>query len=303
MNRRLSMNLILCGALAWSAGTARAQETAPPPSPPDVIFAGAGPEVIGGFVAQRVEMLGFEGLPGGKVVSGAPFSAVAVSETTQTLADGNHISRKTQSNVYRDSQGRVRRESTLLAIGALASSEQTKSFVSINDPVAGTHYVLHPDTKTAEQLPRPGEMKTFSTSDGGFAAVIKGQIEGKVKAHMEQAMAEGSLTKEDLGTQTMDGVSAQGTRLTHVIPAGEIGNEKPITVVREVWYSNDLQMVVMSKRSDPRFGDTTYTLTNLQRSEPDASLFKVPSDYTVSQGKGLMRQFSVGPGAPPPPEF
>jgi hypothetical protein len=270
-----------------------------------VVFAGAGPEVIGGFVTQRVEMLGFEGLPGGKVVTGAPFSAVAVSEMTQTLGDGNHISRKTQSNVYRDSQGRVRRESTLLALGPLAPSGESKSFVSINDPVAGTHYVLHPDTKTAEQLPGPGEMKAFSTPDGGFGAVIRGQVEGKVKAHVQEAMADGSMTKEDLGTQTMDGVPVQGTRFTHVIPAGEIGNEKPINVVREVWYSSDLQMVVMSKRSDPRFGDSTYTLTNLQRSEPDASLFKVPSDYTLSQGKGLMRQFRVGPGGevPPPPEF
>jgi hypothetical protein len=233
-------------------------------------------------------------MPGGRVVTGAPFSAIAVSETTQTLADGNHISRKTQSNIFRDSQGRVRRESTLQAIGALAPSGEKKSFVSISDPVAGTHYVLHPDTKTAEQLP----------GRGGISAAIKGHIEGKVQAHVRDAVAEGTLTKEDLGTQTMDGVSAQGTRFTHVIPAGEIGNEKPITVVREVWYSSDLQMMVMSKRSDPRFGETTYSLTNLQRDEPDASLFKVPSDYTVTQGPGpgkaIMREFLQGP--PPPPE-
>jgi hypothetical protein len=260
-----------------------------------VIFAGADADAIGGFVSQRIEVLGFEGMHGGKVVTGAPFSAVAVTETTQTLADGNHIARKTQTNLFRDSQGRVRREVTLEAFGPLAASGQTKSFVSINDPVAGTHYVLHLDTKTAEQLPGPG---------GRIGAAIKGHIEGKLHAHVQETVAEGTLTKEDLGTQTMEGVSAQGTRFTHVIPAGEIGNEKPITVVREVWYSNDLQMVLMTKRSDPRFGETTYTLSNVQRSEPDASLFKVPSDYTVTQGPGhgkfLMREFHQGP--PPPPE-
>jgi len=298
MNRKFSINLVLGGLLGLSATTARAQETAPaPPLPPDVFFSAGGPDAIGGFVSQRIEVLGFEGMPGAKVVTGAPFSAVAVSETTQTLGDGNHIARKTQSNISRDSQGRVRRESTLQALGALAASGGTKSFVSINDPVAGTHYVLHPDTKTAEQLPGFG---------GGFGAAIKGRIEGKVQAHVQEAVAEGTLTKEDLGTQTIEGVSAQGTRFTHVIPAGEIGNEKPITVVREVWYSNDLQMVVMKKHSDPRFGDTTYTLTNIQRTEPDASLFKVPSDYTVTQGPGpgkfLMRQLREGPPPPPPDE-
>ncbi len=91
-------------------------------------------------------LLGFGGgLHGGKVVKGAPFSAVAVSETTQTLADGNHITRTTQTNLYRDSQGRFRKEVTLSAIGPLAASGQPRSFVEINDPVAGAAYVLEPD--------------------------------------------------------------------------------------------------------------------------------------------------------------
>jgi hypothetical protein len=99
-------------------------------------------------------------------------------------------------------------------------------------------------------------------------------------------------------------VNAQGTRHTRTIPAGQIGNDKPITIVSEHWYSNDLQMVVMSKRSDPRFGDTTYKLTNIQRQEPAASLFTVPADYTVQQGgKGHrgMRNFKQPPPPPPAP--
>jgi hypothetical protein len=78
---------------------------------------------------------------------------------------------------------------------------------------------------------------------------------------------------------------AEGTRITRTIPAGAIGNEKPIVIVTERWYSNDLQTVVMTKRSDPRMGETTFTLTNIQRSEPDPALFQVPADYSVVAGR------------------
>lgn len=297
MKRKLGMTLVLCGTLGLSVGLASAQEAPPPPPPPAAAMMQGGPggDWMGGPLSQRIELLGFEGMHGGKVVSGAPFNAVAVSETTQTLSDGNHISRKTQTNLFRDSQGRVRREVTLPAIGPLATSGQPKSFVFISDPVASTTFILHPDTKTAQQLG-----KRF----GAMKGAMKDMLKDKIGSRQQQAMAEGNLTKEDLGTQTIAGVSAQGTRITHTIPAGQIGNEKPITVVSERWYSNDLQMVVMSKRSDPRFGETTYTLTNIQRSEPNASLFAVPSDYTVKQGGMMGRQgmgrFKQGPPPPPP---
>ena len=111
------------------------------------------------------------------------------------------------------------------------------------------------------------------------------------------------MKKEDLGTQTINGVAAQGQRFTHTIPAGQIGNEKAITIVHEIWYSNDLQRVVMSKRSDPWSGESTYSLTNIQRTEPNALLFSVPSDYTVKQemplGHGMARRSQT---LPPPPE-
>src|SRR5260370_20613434 len=98
-------------------------------------------------------------------------------------------------------------------------------------------------------------------------------------------LANANAKNESLGTQTIDGVNAEGTRTTRTIRAGEIGNESPITVVSERWYSADLQMDVKSTHSDPRFGNTTYTLTNIQRAEPAASLFAVPSGYTVTTGK------------------
>lgn len=290
MNRRIGISAVFSGIFVLSAGLAKAQETAPlPPSGPVVIQGGEpGGDVMFAPFGGGIELLGFEGMHGGKVVTGAPFSALAVSESTQTLADGNHIVRKTETNVFRDSQGRFRKEVTLPAIGPLATSGQPKSFVFINDPVAGTNFILHPDAKTAEKMDIP-------------LGKVKDLIKGKMEYHQQQAIADGLLKKEDMGTQTVAGVSVQGTRMTHTIPAGHMGNEKPITIVSEHWYSNDLQMVVMSKRSDPRFGDTSYTLTNIQRSEPAASLFAVPSDYTVTEGGPGRHGNVIFKQAPPPP--
>jgi len=242
---------------------------------------------------DRMELLGFGGVHGGKVVTGAPFSAVAVSETTQTLADGNHITRKTQTNVFRDSQGRIRKEITLTGFGPLATSEQPKSFVVINDPVARVTFMLHPDHKTAEKIE-----KSFARMNGPMNQAMRDK-----KEFQQGENAGANLKREDLGTQTIGGVTAQGTRVTKTIPAGQIGNEKPITIVDEVWYSNDLQTTVMSKRSDPWSGETTYSLTNIRRAEPDAALFAVPSDYSVTQRHpGAGRRMDRRQGGPPPAE-
>jgi hypothetical protein len=294
MNRKFRISLILGATMVLGAGLVNAQEPPPPQGDMMIVQSGPGSDFMPPPIGERIELLGFEGMHGGKVVTGAPFSAVAVSESTQTLGDGNHIARKTETNLFRDSQGRFRKEVTLPAIGPLATSGQPQSFVMIDDPVANANYILHADTKTAEQM---------GMHFGAMKGLASGAIKGKMEYHVQQAIGEGSLKKEDLGAETIAGVTAQGTRVTHTIPAGQIGNEKAITIVSEHWYSADLQMTVMSKRSDPRFGDTTYTLTNIQRSEPAASLFAVPSDYTVTTGKNRMfiRKFNGGPDAPPPP--
>jgi hypothetical protein len=296
MNRRLTMSLILGGTLAMSAGFARAQQQeAPPPPPGGIRHGGPGGDMMPPPMGDRVELLGFEGMRGGKLVTGAPFSGVAVTESTQTLGDGNHITHKTQSNVFRDSQGRVRKEVTLSGFGPMAASGAPKSFVVINDPVAKANFVLHPDTKVAEKMGHGGH---------GMKGLAKGgKFEEKMQARQEAEIAAGNLKKEDLGTQVIGGVSAQGTRLTRTIPAGQIGNEKPILIVHETWFSSDLQMVVMSKRSNPWGGTTTYTLTNIQRTEPAASLFTVPSDFTVQAGRPMGRRGAPGfkQGAPMPP--
>ncbi len=292
MNRNLIRSLILGCLLVLYARIAGAQQPPPPPPhAPEMMQGGLEGEFPPPPFGERMELLGFGGMHGGKVVTGAPFSAVAVSETTQALADGNHITRKTQTNVFRDSQGRMRKEITLSGFGPMASSEQPKSFVVINDPVAGATLLLHPDEKTAETMGRP-----FT----GRGQAARDARRDKKESRQQEEIASGNLKKEDLGTQTVGGVTAQGKRITHTIPAGQIGNEKPITIVREVWYANDLQMVVMSKRSDPWSGETTYSLTNIQRTEPNAALFAVPSDYTVTQKHpGGGRRMGRRQGPPP----
>jgi len=297
MNRRIGMSLVFGAAMVLGAGVARAQ--GPPPHPgADAMIHGGGPG--GDFMAppmgDRIELLGFEGMHGGKLVTGAPFSAVAISETSRTLADGNHISRRTQTNLFRDGQGRFRKEVVLPAIGPLATSGKPRSFVMINDPVAQQNFILHPEEKTAEKMG-----KHFGKMKGPMRGERKGALKGDAGSWEAKAAATGNFKKEDLGSQTIAGVSAQGTRYTRIIPAGQIGNEKPITIVSEHWYSNDLQMTVMSKRSDPQFGETTYTLTNIQRAEPAASLFAVPSDYTMQEGRAGRRALKFN-HAPPPAE-
>jgi len=238
-----------------------------------------------------MELLGFGGFHHGKVVTGAPFSAVAVTTMSHSLADGTKISNTNKVTLYRDSQGRFRKEGQIPQVGD-ATADQPRSFVVISDPVGTKNYLLNPDKKVAHVTPFRGR-----DPKGG-----KGGTPASDAAEGEREWGNNpNVTKTSLGTQTINGMNAEGTRYTHVIPAGKIGNDKPITITREVWYSPDLQMVVQSKHSDPRYGDTTYSLTNIQRTEPAANLFTVPPDYTVKEDSGPRGHGKRGPMPPPPP--
>jgi hypothetical protein len=94
------------------------------------------------------------------------------------------------------------------------------------------------------------------------------------------------MKEETLPNKTIEGLNCTGKRTTITIPAGQIGNEKPIAIVQETWYSPDIEAVVQSTTTDPRSGTTTYKLQNVQRKEPPAEMFEPPSDYSVS-GPGL----------------
>jgi hypothetical protein len=273
-----------------------------PPPPPGMGYHADGAEEggPGGPFGEKIELLGFEGLRPGKIVKGAPFSATASSETKQTLQDGTTIDRTNSSAIYRDSQGRFRRDVTLSSFGPLQTSGKPHTMITIGDPVAGVHYLLDPDQKVAHKMTRPNGGKQNAGSGKAQA------FEEKIQQRLANEEASGQVKKESLGTQTIkeNGLSAEGTRITRTIPAGQIGNSNPIQIVFERWYSPDLQMVVKSMRSDPRFGTTTYVLTNVQRVEPAASLFTVPADYTVKEGgpggmRKHMRGFPGGPGGAP----
>lgn len=227
-----------------------------------------------------------------EVVKNAPYVATAVTESTQVLGDGNRIVNKTSRLVARDSAGRTRRE-LMVGIGALPAG--LPKIVMISDPVSMTNYVLNPDDKTARVM-KFGEFAFTINGQGGQRpeAERKQRVESEQKieqktkeVHQEEfgkskSGIPGDVKREDLGTEVVEGVSCVGLRETHTIPAGAIGNERALETTSENWTSPDLHVIVLSKHNDPRSGETTYRLTNLKRGEPDASLFQIPSDYTIT---------------------
>jgi len=222
----------------------------------------------------------------GPTVKGAPYSAQAVSERSQTLADGNRITSSSSTTLYRDGQGRERRE------------EPGGREIVITDPVEGVSYTLDTKNKTARKDSRHNVGFSFTTDGQGEGRGRGGAVTttSENRVFIMNSTGSGSETfvfneerssKADskikhLGTQMIEGVAAEGTRTSVTIPAGQIGNELPITTVNERWYSPDLQVVVKNTRSDPRTGTSTYTLTNINRGEPSPTLFQVPPDYTIN---------------------
>ncbi len=238
--------------------------------------------------------LGSEMHFGGATVKGAPYSATAVTESTQTLKDGNSITRKDSTSVYRDSEGRTRKEQTLSAIGPFAADGKAHQMTFIQDPVAGVHYVLDAQNKAAQKMkasagpgPRNRGPQTQNRGPEGRGPEGRGP-EGRGPENHRPSASQAKA--ESLGTQVIEGVQAEGTRSTFTIPAGQIGNDRAIEIVDERWYSPELHVVVLSKHSDPRMGEHVYRLTNITRAEPAKALFEVPSDYSVTE-----RSFNRGP--------
>ena len=228
-------------------------------------------------------------------VQGAPYSATITNESIQTLADGNRIVQTNTGKTARDSQGRTCQDAVLPAIGNL-SAANAPHLVFIQDPVAQMSFTLNLTDKTAVKMPAlpgpPGGPGMSGTSNALFLSVGNGtSMPGPLPP--PQAIAtqrvfitndQGEETTEDLGSKTIEGVFVNGVRTTRTIPAGQIGNENPVRIVTEVWTSPDLKTVVYSKRSDPRMGEQTFQLTNIVRSDPDATLFTVPPDFKVIDG-------------------
>lgn len=262
----------------------------------------------GDFVFVASEM-GF----GGKVVKNAPYSAEAVTESTQTLSDGNRIVNKSTAMIYRDSEGRTRREQTLRALGPFANGGDPPQTIFISDPVAGVNYMVEPRSGKARvmppmrvtvEMPPTGIERTALPPPPGVEkpefveaapTPFRIQVEGDPplgKGVPGAAVVMGwmdtrnnSARVEALGKQFIEGVEAEGKRTTMTIAAGEIGNERPIEIVTESWYSSELQIVVMTRHSDPRFGENIYRVTNINRSEPPRSLFEISEEQKIKGGQ------------------
>jgi hypothetical protein len=242
---------------------------------------------------------------GGGVVKDVPFSAEMVSESIQMLYDGNRIVSRTTTVMYRDSQGRTRNEFSFKPLLLGGDNIEHKS-ISISDPVSGVTYMLDSQNKIAHKYTIPQGVNAFSYSTLGAVrhqsrVTTSKEIKAENRSGSQGAGSFESLDAkvssspkpspffslpeklEPLGKQMIEGVEADGTRMIQIIPAGAMGNERPMEVIHERWYSPELQMQVLTKTSDPRSGESTQRLTNLIRSEPDASLFQPPSDYTIRE--------------------
>lgn len=237
-------------------------------------------------------------------VKNAPFSAQAVTEFTQTLGDGNRIERVYRSSVARDSRGRTRREEEIALIGPLAAANVgAPRLVTIVDPDSGVSYTLNDERRVAYRSLPAGTKKKFVELTGLLQVLRRGEPvaagggdgRGTVgdarktdvelnKVNAATAIATEQVSVQDLGVRTIEGVRAQGTRTTTTIAAGAIGNLQPINIVSERWFSPELQMPVLVTRRDPRNGDTTYRLANIQRGDQPDALFTVPSWYDVIDG-------------------
>jgi hypothetical protein len=196
-----------------------------------------------------------------QVVAGKPYSASSTTEIVQTLSDGNRIVQHSSSVIYRDSQGRIRREQTFPSFDAHPG--ETKIF--IDDPVARTAYVLDPHEKIAHTVSSLREV------------TLKLDTVANVK--LPKLDENHDIVADPLGTKNIQGVTCIGKRQTITIPAGQVGNERPIAIVTETWTSPDIEAIVQSSTTDPRFGQSTYTLQNLQLKDQPIALFTLPSDY------------------------
>jgi len=305
MNR---IAILLAGALLL-AGAAAAQESAPKEKVRTFTFTQDEPITMMAplpMMMQRdslpdgkIEFFSAEMAGAGEVVTAAPYTATATTESTQVLADGNKIVNKTSSFVARDSQGRTRRETDLHRIGTM--QVDSPKMVFINDPTTHTQYIFTPGGGEATKVIR----SEGSWKEGPQIIDLRGQREQRIKEktivalqHAREGQSKESseqVKHEDLGTQTIEGVSAQGKRETVTIPAGQIGNERPIEIVTETWFSPELHTMVLRKHSDPRTGDSTYRLTDIKRTEPDASLFHAPPGTKVSIERSLEVHREVAP--------
>lgn len=220
------------------------------------------------------------------LVKGAPFSAESNTEHVQLLGDGNRVVRKSSAKLYRDAVGRTRREHALTRGRVAAPDGQPVRLIVISDPIGQMSYIVetHNNIAHKRQLPPPRIREAMQRARGdnsGFGVLMPTSAVRRREAQGDSAPAPPKRVREKLGSQVVEGVAAEGTRTTLTIPAGEFDNELPMVISHEEWYAPELQMIVLMKHNDPRFGETTFRLTNILRGEPSPEMFQVPDGIKV----------------------
>lgn len=247
-------------ATFWVAGALQAQPVTARVAPPFVPLGSAG-----AFERQTVR--------------GTPYSAQTETDLVQQLGDGNKISGRWTGFVARDGEGRIRREQPLAAIGPLLAGPDSPRLTVIHDPVERVTWLLDPARRTARRVPWPENEPAEGA--GSPAPTFERPVFG-VAVGAGAGAAEPRA--EPLGVREIAGIPAEGTRTSVVVPAGRLGNERPLEISSERWYSSELQVVVETRQQDPRLGEMRFRLTRVDRRPPERELFEVPPDYTVEEG-------------------
>jgi hypothetical protein len=232
-------------------------------------------------------------LDGGGVVTGIkgrPFSADIINETDQSPADGNPMHREVHGKVFRDAEGRTRHEMELRA----APDGSRQDVITILDPLAGIYVQLEPENKTATLYaygplgigtPVPAAASAEKANPQAMAApsvpakpdTRRRSVPGVAASNFGPPTTE----VEQLGTMMIEGITVTGTRRTNTTPAGAEGNSQPIVSSFETWFSNDLQIYLLTVMKNPQIGESTYKLVNIHAGDTDPQLFHVPANYTV----------------------
>ena len=194
----------------------------------------------------------------------APFSGTILAETTMNLSTSSVATFETIRAVGRDSKGRIYNEyRSFLPAG----SKETPGIMTVHlyDPRTRISTVINHINRTY----RTG---TVEHPPETVSAAIR----------YARAASSGS-TAEDLGNRVMDGVPVHGIRISKTFPATRNGSLKETVVTDEYWYSEDLRINMVIKHNDPRTGGFTFTVTQVNRTEPDSGRFKIPEGFTLRQ--------------------
>src|SRR6266481_7803902 len=214
-------------------------------------------------------------------VSGLPFSAKIELELVNQLQDGTLITHKTYNLDARDHLGRTRNEARNW-INPVEGAEPRLTRIELYDPSTRTRTNLFPLTKTARQWTVGSPVPTAAPS-------------------AQTAFSKPETSKENVGSDTIEGLPVRRERVSQTYGPGALGNDRPLTIVTEYWYSEDLRINLLTKRTDPRYGVQTVRVTELVRQEPDAALFAIPDEYKLFSGtlQQPLAQGSGGSGGAP----